>query len=997
MKYLFSLLFFCLSLSTLSAALCDFTGPTGGSWSEPDNWTCDCDCPEKIPDMGDDAFISGKTVILDLGIRVKSLNLMAGAVLDSPVNLLEITDGLIWAAGTIKTSIRIMPFGAVAMLTGGVKTLDGNLALDTGVSATWDAGPFSILPGGELILAGDPGLPPSEFAITFDGDIGGFDGTISNGGVFTKVGGGGTSSVSPGFTNGGGIVVMSGILEMAGGISDNPGIMDIAAGTTLRIKSSSGSPAGATLGGAGTLEFAGGGPHDIDFNFSGPTNIIFNSFTVLIEGNLNPLNTVEIRRGFVGGGGFLDIAGDLLWSGGSLAVTTDIGIVGNLELLTTDSKILTATLTQDGATDWQSGRLIINAPGSFINNGSFENNNGAFEMSSAAGLGAGTFINNGFFTQKSGVSNEIGTPYTNTGTTHIDDGELDFARSATFTSGILEIDAGETMKASSPVIFEAPSAIQGEGTTIFTLGVSRVATNSVSRLEKWIVNLGELEIDAAIDPQAFDARVDAGRLEIKENILPDSLLVLVTGGTFRVSSSISPAVLQLSQTDGTIDLQEDISPVNCSLTQTGGVLMGIVEGDLSELTFTESFDWSGGRVDLKLIGDGASTIAMAGTATKTLSGIIQHNGVACWTDGELAIPFGGEWFNGGTFHAASDSTISGSGNFFNGGTFLKTGGGTLSIAPSFTNSELLTGIGGINFGFTFTNLGTTRPGLSPGTLSLSQQFSNGSRLEMEVASDAGPGIGHDLLIVADTAWLSDSLIVTELAAAPNGDYTILICQGEGQCIQGDFDFTSLPPDYSYSLTDTSVVLTKGIVPVSWLSFSVRALSDRIQLDWTTALEQDNAFFVVERSFNGQAFHPIGEVAGNGNTNSPTAYQFFDEDLPNSSSLVAYRIKQIDLDGSFSYSPIDQVRWHGRRQLFLIDQAHLPYPNELHIRMQGVTPGRSTRLALLDINGRVLQEKRLEPGQTEVYWRLAQDLSQGVYFIRAEDGQQLASRKLLQGH
>lgn len=936
-------------------------------------------------------------MVLDLGIRVKSLNLMAGAILDSPTHLLEITEGLIWASGTIKTSVRILSFGAVAMVTGGPKTLDGNLALDTGVSATWDAGSFSISAGGELLLAGDPGLPAAEFAITFDGDIGGADGLISNGGVFKKAAGMGTSTISPDCTNGGGIVVMSGTLEMDKGISDNPGILDIAAGARLRIKGSSGHPMGATLAGEGTLELAGDGPHDLDFDFSGPTNLIFNALTVLIEGHLNPINQVEIQRGFVGGGGFLDIGGDLIWREGSLAVNTDIGVVGSLELLTAGEKILTATLSQEGQTDWQAGNLLINAPGSFINQGSFENNNTTHEMNFTPGPIAGSFINHGFFSQKSGANTEIGLPYTNTGTTHIDDGQLIFSGSATFSGGILQIDEGEDFEANSAVIFQAPSAITGAGQATFTLGVSRLETNSVSRLKKWIINLGELEIDAAIDPQAFDARIDGGRLEIEADILPDSLLVLITGGTLRVNSTISPAVLQLTQTSGTVDLLEDVAPLNCSLAQSGGTLQGSPEGVLSQLTFTESFEWAGGQVDLQLIGDGSSTIALASPAVKTLNGIIQHGGIASWTDGEIAIPLGGEWQNSGTFHVASDSSMSGGGAFSNSGIFLKSGAGTLSISPSFSNFGLLTGIGGINFGFSFLNDGITRPGLSPGSLVLSQQFSNGKRLEMEVASAAGPGIGHDQLIVADTAWLSDSLIVTELAAAPNGEYVILRCLGEGQCLQGDFDFVSLPQDYTYNLTDSSVILIKGVLPVSWLSFSARALSDRIQLDWVTAAEQDNAYFVIERSLAGAAFLEIGEVAGSGNTDSPTSYQFLDQALPNYSTLIAYRIKQVDLDGSFSYSPIDQLRWQGNRQAFYIDLAHLPSPNEIHIRLQRPTSSRALRLALLDLHGRVLQQIQLPSGPEEIIWPLSRKLPQGIYFIRADDGQQMSSRRLLQAH
>ncbi|MEM7574443.1 MAG: hypothetical protein AAF433_16185 [Bacteroidota bacterium] len=997
MKYWCALLILCLSTSSLFAALCDFTGPSGSSWSEPDNWTCDCSCPEKVPEMGDDVFISGKTVILDLGIQVKSINLMAGAILESPTHLLEITEGLIWASGTIKTSVRILSFGAVAMVTGGPKTLDGNLALDTGVSATWDAGSFSISVGGELLLAGDPGLPPAEFAITFDGDIGGADGLISNGGVFKKVAGMGTSTISPGFTNGGGIVVMSGTLEMDQGISDNSGSLDIAAGTALRILGSSAHAMGATIGGGGSLELSDTGPHDLDLDFSGPTEIIFDAETVHIEGLFNPTADVELRSGLVAGGGLLIIEGDMIWRGGGLGVNTDFLDLSSLELSTTAVKTLTAIIDHEGLTDWQDGNLFVNAGGSFINNGAFDIGGMGDEMAFALPDGPGTFINNGSFTSLGGGSTEIGLPFTNTSIVHIDNGQLEFTHPATFSSGALLIDEGETLLVNTDMFFAAPAGILGQGEARFSSGTSRLETTVIGRLDKWIISGGELQIDAAIDPEAFETDISAGKLDLQENILPDSLIATISGGTLEISSSISPIHFFLTQSAGTVDLEVDLDGPQTTLVQSGGTLKGIVEGFLSELTLTESFDWTGGLVDLVITGDGSSTIALSGPATKTLGGVISHDGLTSWSDGNLAIPLGGGWENGGTFHVSSDSSMTGDGSFSNSGTFLKTGSGDLSIAPSFSNGGTLAGVGGLSYGLSFANTGVTRPGLSPGMLRLSQQFSNGSRLELELADNSGPGLGHDLLIVNDTAWLSDSLIVTELGSVPDGSYTVLICRGEGQCLQGDFDVAELPPTYTYSLTDTSVVLIKGALPVSWQSFSARGLRDRVQLDWTTATEQNNDYFVIERALGGAAFIEIGEVAGSGNTDSPTSYQFFDQALPNYSTLIAYRIKQVDLDGSFSYSPIDQVRWQGNRQPFYIDLAHLPSPNELHIRLQRPASSRALRLALIDLHGRVLQEMQLASEQEEIFWPLSRKLPQGIYFIRAEDGQQMTSSKLLQGY
>ena len=60
-------------------------------------------------------------------------------------------------------------------------------------------------------------------------------------------------------------------------------------------------------------------------------------------------------------------------------------------------------------------------------------------------------------------------------------------------------------------------------------------------------------------------------------------------------------------------------------------------------------------------------------------------------------------------------------------------------------------------------------------------------------------------------------------------------------------------------------------------------------------------FIVEKSFDGENFGAIGEVAGNGATTEPQAYQFHDFHLV--SFYNYYRLKQMDFDGDFEYSPI----------------------------------------------------------------------------------------------
>lgn len=71
------------------------------------------------------------------------------------------------------------------------------------------------------------------------------------------------------------------------------------------------------------------------------------------------------------------------------------------------------------------------------------------------------------------------------------------------------------------------------------------------------------------------------------------------------------------------------------------------------------------------------------------------------------------------------------------------------------------------------------------------------------------------------------------------------------------------------------------------------------LIWQTAQEKDNDYFQIERSFDGKSFESIGKVEGS-NYSSGATY-FFEDLQPRAKTY--YRLKQLDFDGNYSYSPV----------------------------------------------------------------------------------------------
>ncbi len=89
------------------------------------------------------------------------------------------------------------------------------------------------------------------------------------------------------------------------------------------------------------------------------------------------------------------------------------------------------------------------------------------------------------------------------------------------------------------------------------------------------------------------------------------------------------------------------------------------------------------------------------------------------------------------------------------------------------------------------------------------------------------------------------------------------------------------------------------LPVVLISFESRAnTAGQVELFWATAEEINSDVFEIERSVEGKDFIKIGTVKARG-----TAADYFYRDIDVRSGVHYYRLKQLDMDGTFEYSPV----------------------------------------------------------------------------------------------
>lgn len=163
-------------------------------------------------------------------------------------------------------------------------------------------------------------------------------------------------------------------------------------------------------------------------------------------------------------------------------------------------------------------------------------------------------------------------------------------------------------------------------------------------------------------------------------------------------------------------------------------------------------------------------------------------------------------------------------------------------------------------------------------------------------------------------------------------------------------------------------------PVELVAFDVSKSKDQVRIDWTTATEINNDYFIVEHAVDGRSFEPIAEIDGVGVSTVESSYSF-NHHLP-AKGLNYYRLVQVDFDGAKTYSHIKTI------ELEKAEFAVKLFPSLVH---DDLTISFSDELSddssaiIYDVSGRMIRTIPLNKRSTRHEVQLS-DLEQGVYFL-----------------
>lgn len=186
------------------------------------------------------------------------------------------------------------------------------------------------------------------------------------------------------------------------------------------------------------------------------------------------------------------------------------------------------------------------------------------------------------------------------------------------------------------------------------------------------------------------------------------------------------------------------------------------------------------------------------------------------------------------------------------------------------------------------------------------------------------------------------------------------------------------------------------LPVELLAFeAVRKNADEVDLNWSTATEINNKGFEVERMLDYEnEFTKVGFVQGNGTSTNTNYYHFLDEN--SYTGISYYRLKQIDTDESYEYSPIRSVDGVVVQAGVTVSSFPNPVQDVIYVRL-GEVPShiKTMTIQIMDINGRVLHQldQEVQQQQQRIAIHEVENLLAGTYFVTAtlDDGQQFTEK------
>jgi hypothetical protein len=167
------------------------------------------------------------------------------------------------------------------------------------------------------------------------------------------------------------------------------------------------------------------------------------------------------------------------------------------------------------------------------------------------------------------------------------------------------------------------------------------------------------------------------------------------------------------------------------------------------------------------------------------------------------------------------------------------------------------------------------------------------------------------------------------------------------------------------------------LPITMTYFTGKATNAGSVFNWETASEKNAATFEVERSANGKEFETIGSVKAGGNSNQTLKYVFTDRNAAN--KVNYYRLRMVDMDGTFEYSSIVTVTNNKVTEMSAVAYPN-PFSENLNVKVS--TAVSKAEVIIRSVDGKEVFRQSINEASpaTNLTLNNLPKLKSGFYFL-----------------
>jgi len=252
----------------------------------------------------------------------------------------------------------------------------------------------------------------------------------------------------------------------------------------------------------------------------------------------------------------------------------------------------------------------------------------------------------------------------------------------------------------------------------------------------------------------------------------------------------------------------------------------------------------------------------------------------------------------------------------------------------------------------------------------------------------------------------ESMTAAVVTNSPDG--TISLSSNGSFVFAPNTTFTGSVATFTYQLTDngfdpltSNVGLVTinfsavGSLPVTLVSFSAGLNSaNEVDIKWTTSWEKNVSHFSIEKSTDGQNYSQAGLVFATGNSSDLVNYSFTDKKIDANKSTIYYRLRSVDIDGSYELSAIRTVSLGSQNRPGV---AVSTYPNPVNSQLKITLPSNWQRkqvtFQVVNHSGQVVK-RSISGNASQTETLDVNYLAPGIYILSAICNGETAIQKII---